>query len=327
METLLRELCIEIFLLLQGNGKDLVTCCLVCKKWNVLLNCKENDERLWKRTTTNEWNRCFNNPEKDLLLGCSSWKIALISMLPIPASISMRMETQCPVSFNENRERADASDLNLNVVPSSILSYSISLRRLYLQRNRLTCLPPQLSILTSLTILNLANNELSCLPPQLSALTSLTILRLNNNQLHSLPPQLSTLTALKGLYLDENKLSSLPLEYSSFTNLKELTLSSNPLYTIPSPVFAFTQIKHLVLADTHLSSIPQPFFSSLTNLVSLYLSNNELSIIPIQFSTFTQLKYLHMQNNNFPKVGHTSRYSIYKPPLQLTTLHLIEFRL
>jgi len=285
METLLKELLTEIFLFLRENGKDLIVCCRVCKKWNILLTRNENDVVLWKRATINKYDM------GDLLLGCSSWKSAFITAQP--SRYTMRHDSMMAMY---------ASKCNLRVLPSCILSYS-----------------------TALIELSVHSNKLSYLPPQLSILTSLTYLDISFNRFRSLPPHLSTLTALQQLYLEHNELPSLPLEYSSFIKLKLLSLYSNPFYTIPSSVFVLTQLTYLNVANTHLSSIPQQLCSSLTNLVHLHLNHNELSTIPSeisllvnlvelflnsnelltvpsQFSSLTKLKYLHLQCNRLTSV-------------------------
>jgi len=258
METLLRELVREIFLFLQAEGGTLIACCSVCKKWNAILSRKENDTILWKRAAIEKWKVRVKMQYHDFLLGCFSWKNALVT-----AWSPKRQFLQTFGQIKSDTEYVFLSGRYLTVIPSSILSCS-----------------------TTLVTLTLGSNKLSCLPPQLSILTSLKHLFLEDNQLLSLPPQLSTLTALKHLYLYNNKLSNLPIEYSSLTNLVELCLYSNPFYTIPLPIFAFVRLEHLNIADICLSSAPPILFSSLTNLVDINLKGNGLSLVHTEFSFY-----------------------------------------
>lgn len=259
METLLSELLIEIFVFVRTSEQDLLKCYRICKKWNNLLNHNQNDIALWKPLVIDKWKL------GDLLLGRSSWKIAWIT-----AKTSF---FRCIEKYSLNGEKYVGSSSKLNVIPSSIISHAKTLKQLHLEY----C-------------------DLSCLPPQLSLLTNLKILGLTHNKLQSLSYHLSTLTTLEILYLDANNLSSLPLEYSSLINLISLHVAFNPLFSVPSPIFAFTKLKFLSLSSTHITLIPRQIFS-LTNLTGLYLSINEISSIPPEISCLTKLENMLLQEN------------------------------
>lgn len=75
--------------------------------------------------------------------------------------------------------------------------------------------------------MSIYNNQLSCLPSELSTLTSLEVLYLSDNKLTTLPSELSGLTALQEFDISNNQLSGIPPELSKLTTLQTLSLSRN----------------------------------------------------------------------------------------------------
>ena len=68
--------------------------------------------------------------------------------------------------------------------------------KLDLNNNRLTSIPPELDILSTLTRLNLQNNRLVSIPLELGNLSNLTELYLYGNQLSSIPVQVAHLNII-----------------------------------------------------------------------------------------------------------------------------------
>jgi len=104
---------------------------------------------------------------------------------------------------NKGIERIEASGQQLREISSEVLHLT-TLVYLFLDRNQLTCIPPQISNLSSLQLLSLDFNRLRDLRSEMGDLCSLHSLSLKNNTLTSIPPQLSNLSGLHYLSLDSH---------------------------------------------------------------------------------------------------------------------------
>jgi Leucine-rich repeat (LRR) protein len=71
------------------------------------------------------------------------------------------------------------------------------LTRLYLDRNRISTLPPEIGLFITLRDLHLRENKLHTVPAEIRLLTSLTDLRLQNNEITSLPGELGNVRSLE----------------------------------------------------------------------------------------------------------------------------------
>ncbi|WP_338849201.1 COR domain-containing protein [Massilia sp. W12] len=130
------------------------------------------------------------------------------------------------------------------------------LKKLYLHRNQLTVLPPEIRQLTALMELTFSNNQLTALPSEIGKLTALTRLDLVQNQLTALPPEIGQLKALTVLDLDQNQLTALPPEIGQLLQLTHLSITDNRLTALPAGMQALTQLKRLWLHDNPDLGIP-----------------------------------------------------------------------
>jgi len=119
------------------------------------------------------------------------------------------------------------------------------LTEIYMYGNKLTCLPTEMGLLTSLQTLALSDNSLSmrvCRPTlihvhvlhrdmylSLTQLTQLTEIYMYGNKLTCLPTEMGLLTSLQTLALSENSLQSLPDSMQNLTKLRVLDLRHNKL--------------------------------------------------------------------------------------------------
>lgn len=84
--------------------------------------------------------------------------------------------------------------------------------------------------------LDLSNNRLTYLPSNFTVLTSLTKLDLSKNEITELPEEFGTLSKLRYLDLYKNKLERLPLSFNQLIHLKFLDLKDNPLVPVLAKV-------------------------------------------------------------------------------------------
>jgi len=299
METFPRELLLELFVFLKTDGKSLVRCCRVCKRWSSVLSLVQNDELLWKRAALD----AYGSP--DLFLCCASWKDAYVAgflkkklfwsfqpcktffLVAYPPSryvydetgIMAEMRGPIILSYGDEETIVDVARQALPVVPTSILDRKDMLHLVDLSRNSLTCIPPQLSLLTSLTRLFLEYNQIQTLPSQLSELAKLAYLDLQRNQLSSLPSGYSALTNLTFLSLSYNRFTQIPPVVAKMSKLRNLNLCGNQITSVPEEIYSLTALMVLNLSDNLITDISTSF-TRLTSLVELTFDQNPFTFLP-----------------------------------------------
>lgn len=93
--------------------------------------------------------------------------------------------------------------------------------------------------LLQLTKLWLQSNKLICLPRTIGNLASLQDLRVGENNLNSIPEEIGHLDSLKSLYLNDNSsLHSLPFELALCSSLEIMSIENCPLSQIPPEITA-----------------------------------------------------------------------------------------
>lgn len=100
----------------------------------------------------------------------------------------------------------------------------------------LTCLPPEIGLLTNLKTLAIWKNLITSLPKEIGDLPHLQSLDVSCIQLTSLPPELGKLSKLKALIVSDNHLNHLPSEIGRLTELRCLLLSNNQLESLPMEI-------------------------------------------------------------------------------------------
>ncbi|CAG8485936.1 16340_t:CDS:2 [Cetraspora pellucida] len=122
------------------------------------------------------------------------------------------------------------SDLNISnlIILAPAVPYLVSLRKLYLQYNKLTTIPESLFHLKSLEELHLQCNELTLIPPHIGFLTSLRELFIHNNKIRKIPSQIRECKKCTFINLNDNNLTCLPAEFATLENLRTLRVKGNP---------------------------------------------------------------------------------------------------
>ncbi|KAI9136798.1 hypothetical protein BKA69DRAFT_1042262 [Paraphysoderma sedebokerense] len=190
---------------------------------------------------------------------------------------------------------------------SQFNSISVShITSLDLSRNKLTDLPPELSLLTNLRHLNLSSNQFTYIPNVVFTFTSLqSLLLYQNNLQNSIPDELGhSLPNLVVLKLYANSLSgSIPNSFSNLRKLEVLHLGNqvyggNSLSAIPTSVFSqLVSLKELDLSCNEISTLPCDIFFPGSKLEYLNLSENKLDTVPSSIGYAVELRSLHLSNN------------------------------
>nr|KAF6433912.1 leucine rich repeat containing 8 VRAC subunit A [Molossus molossus] len=108
-----------------------------------------------------------------------------------------------------------------------------NLERLYLNRNKIEKIPPQLFYCRKLRYLDLSHNNLTFLPADIGLLQNLQNLAITANRIEALPPELFQCRKLRALHLGNNVLQSLPSRVGELTNLTQIELRGNRLECLP----------------------------------------------------------------------------------------------
>ncbi|MEJ2251221.1 MAG: leucine-rich repeat domain-containing protein, partial [Candidatus Lokiarchaeota archaeon] len=182
-------------------------------------------------------------------------------------------------------------------LPTSIGNLT-SLRKLYIEFNKLNTLPQSISNLQSLEQLQLNSNKFATIPESISTLQSLKELYMNNNNITNLPDSIKNLKMLKVLSLYNNKIAFLPENVGDLSNLQKLDLWDNQLSSLPQSILKLQSLQTLDLSGNNLKELPDAI-ASLSSLTELKINNNELNSLPESFSQLQRLKHLELENNNW----------------------------
>ena len=127
---------------------------------------------------------------------------------------------------------------NLEFAPVYLLAMP-SLRKLYLNDNRIKNIPSFMGLhWTSIQLIDLHNNQLTQMP-DLTACTSLTALDLEKNQLREFPEGIEYCTNLYHLNLKRNQIKTVPVALGAFLDrkLSFLNLRNNPIVNLPPHIY------------------------------------------------------------------------------------------
>ena len=171
-----------------------------------------------------------------------------------------------------------------------------SLEHVNLGSNLFSTFPHALTTLVRLRVLHLFNNEITELPTCIGLLTSLTFLNLNDNLLERLPDSICELYNLTHLSLQRNKLTSLPRTIGRLQRLQELNVSDNQLNSLANELGELKSLKKLVAYRNYLQHIPYTL-GNCSSLTVLDVSVNMIRYIPTQLGKCNRLKELHIEQN------------------------------
>uniref|UniRef100_A0A671M6Y0 Protein scribble homolog n=1 Tax=Sinocyclocheilus anshuiensis TaxID=1608454 RepID=A0A671M6Y0_9TELE len=171
-----------------------------------------------------------------------------------------------------------------------------NLRELWLDRNQLSSLPPELGNLRQLVCLDVSENRLSELPTEISGLIALTDLLLSENLLEVLPDSIGSLKKLSILKVNQNRLVHLTDSIGECENLTELMLTENLLQSLPRSLGKLKKLTNLNVDRNRLSSVPAEL-GGCVSLNVLSLRDNRLGKLPAELANATELHVLDVAGN------------------------------
>lgn len=190
-------------------------------------------------------------------------------------------------------------------IPKDI-KYLRNVRILYLNKNKLRDLCPELGELSRLEGLDLSDNPLLASSlPVLSSNRKLRELRLYHTDMGEIPIVLCKLLHhLELLGLAGNHLKSLPKEIANQTKLREIHLKQNQFEVFPLELCLLDNLEIIDLDENKLTVIPEEI-GNLRKLRKFYVAYNSLPVLPEALCQCTQLSVLDLSYNRLHSIPHT----------------------
>ncbi len=202
-------------------------------------------------------------------------------------------------SKKKNNEELTYANCKLTKIPNSLYSWSSSLKKLDLSRNRLCGLHSQFKNLRVLEALNLAVNFFIDVPQELILLECLKELDISFNQLTVISKDIALLRNLRVLILKTNKICQVAPEIGNLEHLEQLRLENNFLDHLPENMGKLHNLKILNIACNELDRLPNCFeeWSHKGKLEELIVFGNAITELPSYICKFTQLTVLSVARN------------------------------
>lgn len=145
----------------------------------------------------------------------------------------------------------------ISEVPSVLVSYKNSLKKLSLPFNRISTFPLVVCELVALTHIDLSCNALTALPNEFSNLQSLLEVNIVNNRFSSLPKSFYKILSLEHILADGNQITSIEVDgLSCLKTLSTLSLKNNNIATVPPELGKLEQIRNLSI-DGNVFRVPR----------------------------------------------------------------------
>lgn len=148
---------------------------------------------------------------------------------------------------------------SIDSIPDAIRGMH-NLEKLYIGKNDLVYISPEIGNLKKLNFFSAQYNELKELPDSMMNCTSLEQLILNQNQLSRLPDSIGRLKKLENLQLNFNRLDSVPFSIGDCENLRYISLNRNFLEQLPPSMGNLQRLRDLRLINAGpLLDVPEEF--------------------------------------------------------------------
>ena len=165
--------------------------------------------------------------------------------------------------------------------------------------------PPILQDMRGLRWLSLSATKISVVPSELGVISTLEKISLDKNNLTSLLDNdilaKDNLPHLNQINARHNKLDDDGITDRFFQSispeLKTLDLSHNNLTTIPKQIRILQSLIVLNLSHNNIEVLPPELFTACTGLQHMDLSHNSLRTLPVQFIRLSRLHHLDISSN------------------------------
>lgn len=219
-----------------------------------------------------------------------------------------------PNLYSLNLSNNNTKEIN---IPEKSQFYK--LRRLSLQKNRLTHVPDAVKQCADLVYLDLGENKIEIIETDINRCKSLVDLKIYQNRIQYWSPDI-TLPELKFLQISGNQISFLPGDFlSRLPSLKRLNLNQNKLGCLSfltqyhdkllrldvgdnpivdyRPLIFLPKLRELILDWNPLDGEDMNLITSLTYLEVLSLENCEIDVIPTSIKNLNKLRECSLIGN------------------------------
>lgn len=194
--------------------------------------------------------------------------------------------SETPEQLAREGEALRQLDMTNNKLKTFPVNRFQNLKRLVLDRNRITNLPDDFGTTNKLEQLSLNFNELIQIPPSVSLLTHLKIFSASNNKLIAFPIVVCSCPKLEMIDLSSNKITSIPPEIGSLQYLQEVNLNQNEVSSISDDIIACKKLKTLRLEE---NSLPlealTPKIMQESSIATLQVSGNLFEMKKFEYIT------------------------------------------
>jgi leucine-rich repeat protein SHOC2 len=192
--------------------------------------------------------------------------------------------------------KLDLSHKRITTLPANIEVLS-SLTCLILEDNNLVAFPESITSLNNLETLDLSRNQIEKIPDKIDKLVNLRHLGLIGNQLLELPKSIGNLSNLTSLYLGHNLFNCFPDAIGNLHNLTCLDLTWNRIEKLPENMdYLCSSMEVLFLSDTHLANLPESLYDIFT-LRELYLDGNQITVLSKNICKLYNLFLIDLSKN------------------------------
>lgn len=189
-----------------------------------------------------------------------------------------------------------------------------AVRKLVLDDNSLSTLPPSIGRMSGLRVLAVSHNLLNGIPNGFfPAMSLLYHLDLSFNAFTEFPLAVSELDSLDYLNLWGNRIGVLDTGFCSLKARGTLLLRDNPITSIPDCDFSLWESHALAFSGNRLIAVPEGIFQA-KNLEYLDLSGNSIAALPGTVGGAASLRTLNLADNELTSLPRevTSLGSLYK---------------
>jgi Leucine-rich repeat (LRR) protein len=178
--------------------------------------------------------------------------------------------------FAVNAQLMDSASMDTVEPVTSIeaaKSYSGTLFKLVLEKQKFTEFPKEIRDFKNLQYLDLSKNKIKEVPEWIGELTSLQWLILSKNKIETLPHQIGELVNLKDLIMNKDELTSLPPEIGNLKELRYMDLWADNISSFP---YQLKNLSNLITLDLRDMTISEAVKSNLHS----WLPNTKIFFTP-----------------------------------------------